>query len=191
MKRQQKAGWFREAIRYTLETRTFIYAIIALFVCSAIAGFFLAEYLGFFDEMLKKLIDKTTDLSTVELIVFIFLNNLQSAFFGMLLGILVGIPPVFNAALNGAVLGYVLRKVHAVTGFADFWRLLPHGIFELPAIFIALGLGVRLGSFPFGSNLRERLKYLFIGSLKAFICIVLPLLLIAAIIEGLLIGLTS
>ena len=32
---------------------------------------------------------------------------------------------------------------------SDLFRLLPHGIFELPAIFISLGLGLRFGMFIF------------------------------------------
>jgi stage II sporulation protein M len=72
---------------------------------------------------------------------------------------------------------------HAVNlnGFTVVWRLFPHGIFELPAIIISLGLGFKLGVEIFtkrqiAKNLREIFKIIFL--------IIVPLLFIAAIIEG-------
>jgi len=36
-----------------------------------------------------------------------------------------------------------------IEGYGILWRLVPHGIFELPAVFISLGLGIKLGTFIF------------------------------------------
>ena len=74
-------------------------------------------------------------------------------------------------------------------GFFEMWRLLPHGIFELPAVFISLGLGIRLGTTLFNRNVKNIDKEIFRrlrNSFKVFIFIVLPLLVVAAIIEGVL-----
>ena len=64
------------------------------------------------------------------------------------------------------------------------WRIFPHGIFELPAVFISLGLGLKLGTFIFQRNKLKAFAEFFWNSLRVFLFIVLPLLIIAAIIEG-------
>ncbi|MEK6910996.1 MAG: stage II sporulation protein M [Nanoarchaeota archaeon] len=185
---KKEINLFKSSLDFIYESRKYIYVSVCLFLVSGVFGFIFADSLSFINEILKNLVDKTEGLGTVELMVFIFLNNLQSAFFGMMLGILFGIVPVINAITNGVVLGFVFEKVYNVSGFSDFWRILPHGIFELPAIFIALGIGMNLGfnvlSKKGKRGLFEQVKKAF----YAFLLVILPLLIIAAIIEGLLIG---
>jgi len=67
------------------------------------------------------------------------------------------------------------------------WRILPHGIFELPAVFIALGMGLKFGGFIFQKEKIKSLREYFWNSLRVFLFVVLPLLIIAGIIEGTLI----
>ena len=136
---------------------------------------------------MREIVSKTEGLGTLDMILFIFNNNVKSAFFGLMFGILFGIFPLINALFNGLVLGYVFKLAWGISGVNDFWRILPHGIFELPAIFISLGLGLKLGMFFFTKNWKKELKYRFYSSLKAFIFVVVPLLVVAAIIEGFLI----
>jgi stage II sporulation protein M len=88
------------------------------------------------------------------------------------------------------VVGYVYSKAASVGGYGIIWQLLPHGIFELPAIFISLGLGVKLGMFVFEKDKKKAFIERLRKSFFVFLTIVLPLLVIAAIIEGLLISLT-
>lgn len=180
---------YLQAFRYISESRNYIYYIIGLFVLSAVFGFLAYKQLSFLDEVIKKLIEQALDLSGFRLVLFIFFNNLQSAFFGLLLGVVFGIFSIMNSFVNGMLLGYVAAKVSTVSGFSEFWRLLPHGIFELPAIFISLGLGVKLGMFVFSKNKVKELKMRFWSSINVFFLVVLPLLLLAAIIEGTLITL--
>jgi len=65
---------------------------------------------------------------------------------------------------------------------------LPHGIFELPAIIISFALGIKLGSFVFAKEPWAELRRFVINCIRIFFFIVIPLLVIAAIIEGILIG---
>jgi len=67
------------------------------------------------------------------------------------------------------------------------WRLVPHGIFELPAIFISLGIGLKFGTFIFQKNKSESFRRYLWNSLQLFVLIIMPLLIAAAIIEGALI----
>jgi stage II sporulation protein M len=183
LKKELKSTW-----KYIKESKNFIYAIAFIFFAGALVGFLFSQHLTFLDEILKNLIEKTKNLRGASLIFYIFLNNLQSAVLGLVLGIFLGIFPVWVSLSNGVVVGYVLSKVYATDGFGKFWLLLPHGIFELPAIFISLGLGIKLGFFVFSINKKKSFLERAIYSLLAIFLIIIPLLLVAAIIEGLLIG---
>ncbi len=178
---------FKNSWEFIVESKKYIYFAIGIFILSAIFGFIFHDKLTFIDKLLKSLVDRTEGLGTFDLISFIFFNNLQSAFFGMILGIVFGIMPLVNAVSNGVVLGYVLEKVFKFSGFSDFWRILPHGIFELPAIFISLGLGMRLGFFIFSKDKKRSFKSELKKAIYSFLLIVVPLLVIAAIVEGTLI----
>jgi len=107
----------------------------------------------------------------------------------MFFGIMLSIFPVLSALVNGYVLGFVASKVSAGSGFFVLWRLLPHGIFELPALFISLGLGLKLGTFVFQKKKLKTLREYLFETIRVFFFIIIPLLIIAAIIEGSLISL--
>jgi stage II sporulation protein M len=90
------------------------------------------------------------------------------------------------AIVNGYLIGFVANMVVSQEGVLVLWRLLPHGIFELPAIFISIGLGIWLGMGVFYDV--KTLKHRLVSGLKVFLALILPLLVIAAIVEGILIG---
>ena len=176
---------------YLKSSKNYIYFIMVLFFLFAVIGFFFPAPEGLSKAIIlfiEKLVEKTKDLSGIGLISFIFLNNLQSCFIGFLLGFFLGIVPVLICILNGYILGFVGNLAVEKSGPYVLWALLPHGIFELPAIFISLGLGLRFGMFLFRKDLVENLRESFIYGLKTFLLIVIPLLIIAAIIEGSLIA---
>lgn len=133
------------SLNYLRESANYIYLVIILFVASALGGFFFAGRLGFLDEVLKGLVDRASGLSFSELVIFILQNNLQASVLALGLGIFMGVFPVIDSIGNGVIIGYVLRKSWEVSGAMDFWKLVPHGIFELPAVFISFGLGIKLG----------------------------------------------
>jgi len=182
LKEQYLLSW-----KYVKESKNFIYFIFGVFSLFALIGFFVPiskDLSNLFLEFIRELMKKTSLMSQGELVRFIFLNNLNSSFFGMVLGFFLGIFPVIVAVLNGYVLGFVaLQSVH-VDGISVLWKLLPHGVFELPAVFISLGLGLKLGTFIFKKRKLEVFRNYFLNSLWAFLFIILPLLIIAAIIEG-------
>ena len=135
-------------------------------------------------ELIQELIQRTEAMSHWELVGFLLLNNAQSAFFGMIFGVVLGIFSLITAVANGYLLGFVsIRVIHA-DGILALWRLFPHGIFELPALFISVGLGLKLGSFIFRKNKWNSLKNYLAESLRVFIFVVIPFLILAAIIEG-------
>ncbi len=184
---KNKTNYYKDSIRYLKETKNYIIIIVAIFLISAVIGLSFPYNFRILDNLLKNIINETQGLNTFQLILFILQNNLQAAFYGLLLGIFFGIMPIMNALLNGVVLGYVFSIAKDEGGLLTIWRILPHGIFELPAIFISLGLGLKLGMVIFSKNKSKELKRRLFSSILVFFTIVLPLLIIAAIIEGLLI----
>ena len=182
---RRKPNLWKESVRYILESKNYIILAGLLFVSGSLFGLVFASELGFMDETLKKLIEETKNMNVSQLIFFIFQNNLIVAFLMIILGIFLGIFPIINIFANGAVLGFVFSKIQGVNLIKAIFSLLPHGIFELPAIFISVGLGIKM--FLFAEKRKEEFTKRFYGSMKVFFSIILPLLILAAIIEGLLI----
>ncbi len=177
--------------KYIRESRKFIYVIIGMFLVFALVGFFIPAPTYLVEQIMKfleEILARTEGLSHFELTRFIFLNNIKSSFFGMALGIFFGVFPVFVAIANGYILGFVSEMSVSSSGILSLLWFLPHGIFELPAIFISLGLGLKLGTFVFRKD-KQKFKENLLMALKVFLLIVLPLLIIAAIMEGILIAL--
>lgn len=192
-KRATKRDFFSRnyflSCEYLKESRNFIYLAVLAFFGFAVIGFL---YPNFFRQeiidFLKELVQKTQNLSQFELIKFIFLNNIQSSFIGLAFGIFLGIIPLILLVVNGYVLGFVSSISVNTAGAGVLLKLLPHGIFELPAVLISLGLGMKFGTFIFQKNKIKSFKEYFINSFRIFLFIVIPLLVIAAIIEGSLIS---
>ena len=181
---------YRKFFDYIQESRKFIFLSIFIFIFFSLFGYFF-QVPDFISSQIIKLIteiiEKTKDMSQMDMTIFIFLNNLKSSFFGMIFGVFLGIFPIFLLIVNGFLLGFVASLSVSSEGILSLWKVFPHGIFELPAVFISLGLGIRLGAFIFEKNKRKLFKYHFLNSLRVFLFIVIPLLFIAAVLEGILI----
>lgn len=177
---QYKKSW-----EYIKESKNFIWIVVGLFFLFSIIGFVIpapSSLSQIISGYIQDVVNQTKNLQLAELISYIFFNNVKSSFFGLILGILLGIFPAFVAVFNGYILGFVSNETVKTNGALILWRLLPHGIFELPAVFISLGMGVKLGSIIFEK--KRKFKQNLIDALRVFIFIVVPLLIIAAVIEG-------
>lgn len=125
--------------------------------------------------------------STYQLAVAIFLNNTRSTLLILLSGTLLFIPLLtlmFNGFLTGFVLRMVLEQGRSITFF--ILGILPHGIFELPAVFISAAIGLRIGLsylFPRGKRVVEVSQSIRNAGI-IYLLVVLPLLLLAAFIEA-------
>ena len=190
-KQKKKKDFFKEnyvqSWKYIKESRYFIYSIVILFLFFILLGFFFPvpeNISAYILEFIEELLRKTEGMSWGELIRFIFLNNIQGSFFGMIFGVLLGIFPMMSVIANGYILGFVAAKSVEAQGILILWRLFPHGIFELPALFLSLSLGLKLGTFIFQKKKLKSLQRYLWESLRVFLFVIIPLLIIAAIIEG-------
>ncbi|MEK6885575.1 MAG: stage II sporulation protein M [Nanoarchaeota archaeon] len=175
-------------------SKKYIYFSIGLFFFFVLLALILpvpAEIDRTIRNILEVILFKAFGLEEINLIAFIFNNNLNASVIGLFAGIFFGIVPLIFAISNGYMLGYVIKNLIAHLGFFNgtlsLWRLLPHGIFELPAIFISIGIGLRLG-FSLILALNNSDFRIFWSDLKdalrVLVLIIIPLLVLAAIIEG-------
>jgi stage II sporulation protein M len=112
----------------------------------------------------------------------LFLNNAFATLQVILLGLLLGIPPLFSSIANGAILGTVAFQL-TQQGIRPLPFLLagilPHGILELPAFLLSVALGLKLGYhvvFPLpGQSRRQSLGGIFqeIGNVLPMIFLLL------------------
>ncbi len=174
--------------KFLQEIKWYVVFTVGVFALAFLIGFafpifFRGEIIKFITEMSNLVKGK----STIELIVFIFLNNVKVSLMTIVLGIAFGIFPLTATIVNGYILGFVARQVASLEGITILWKLLPHGVFELPAIIFSIGMGIKIGRDTLSDDAREKLKHNFSEGLRFFIFIILPLLLVAGIIEGTLI----
>lgn len=79
----------------------------------------------------------------------LFLHNLRALGLIAILGLVLGIYPVFAMLLNGLIIGVVGAVAVPATSLAAFLAgIIPHGILEIPAILIGAAVGLRLGLAP-------------------------------------------
>ncbi len=175
--------------KYVKECKNYILFTTLLILFSTLIALFYqpSEVVEVIEKFLQNLLEKTAHLNMWQMIVFILDNNLKSSFFSMLAGFFFGVFPILAAFANGYILGFVAEKSVQVHGIWVLLRLVPHGIFELPAAILALALGIRLGFFWFSKDIKKEFLKRLQESLRVFLFIILPLLVIAAIIEGVLI----
>jgi stage II sporulation protein M len=189
-----KKDFFKEnyskCFKFFLTCKPYILFAAMLFFITAIIGFMFPIF--FREEIFNIMLEMTGLLegkNMIELISLIFFNNIKASFMAMILGIGVALFPIFTAVINGYILGFVSREVVSAEGFFILWQLLPHGIFEIPAILLSIGIGVKIGTDLFKKNPGEKLRKNIREGLRFFAFVIFPLLLTAGIIEGLLIAL--
>ncbi len=133
------------------------------------------------------------EFKPLQMSIFLFLNNSIKIFLFMFLGVLFTIPTVFFLILNGWILGYVIGASFPEIGMGGvFYSVFLHGIFELSGLFLGSAMGILLGLSIYKEAKRKTfkifpfsfaIKKLFLSSLRIFVCIILPLLFLAALIE--------
>ncbi|MBV8205294.1 MAG: stage II sporulation protein M [Acidobacteria bacterium] len=117
----------------------------------------------------------------------IMTNNLSVSFMAFAAGITAGVGTVYMMLTNGMLFGVISAAcVTAGMGRQLFSFVAPHGVLELPAIFIAAGAGFRIAAallFPHLMRRKTALRYAGQDAIRMMLgCI--PLLILAGIVEG-------
>lgn len=185
----------RDFLRYVHELRYFLLLVVSIFVLCIIAGYAISVIMpSMTDTLLSGLKEKAVDLSSrspLGMTFGIFLNNASVCFLEIVLGPFLGVFPAFSIASNGVIigvaLGMVITKYGALLGVLVFvLGLLPHGIFELTAVFMSAAMGLKLFYDVVRAVIKSDLS-LFKNSvqetMQIYIFWILPILLVAAFVE--------
>jgi uncharacterized membrane protein SpoIIM required for sporulation len=117
----------------------------------------------------------------------IMTNNVGVAFFAFAGGILLGLGTIYVLIANGLMLGAVAAAVAQAGVGTNFWAFVaPHGVLELPAIFIAAGAGLLLGYTLINPGDYDRKTALKLAARQAGTLVlgVVAMLSVAGTIEG-------
>ena len=177
-------------LKYIRSSWKYILIVTGIFIFTLLAGLFVSlKDLGMSEnylEILKNSFGWIKNLSPIEIMLVIFLNNAVKSLFSIVLGAGLGIIPIIFIGGNGIILGVIANEVSKQQGIIFVLAaLLPHGIIEVPMVLISAGLGLRLGYSMYFSMKGEKrdMRYELTESLRIFMRIIMPLLFVSAIIE--------
>ncbi|HWQ65113.1 MAG TPA: stage II sporulation protein M [Methanospirillum sp.] len=164
---------------------------VLVFIVGCAGGFLSSQADPAFGESLVKLFKEmiTNDIMSDApplLALQLFLNNLESCVLLFLGGAILGVVTLLVLSFNGIVIGGILEVVRGKTDIVVmFASIVPHGIFELPAVLVSSTLGLMLGRAVMlelaGQGDASAQAYV-LGRL--FIRYVVPFIAIAACIEA-------
>ncbi|GAB3486473.1 stage II sporulation protein M [Nocardiopsis coralliicola] len=121
----------------------------------------------------------------------VWTNNAWAAAQALIFGVFGGVPTLYVLALNGANLG-AAGGMMAAHGKADvfFGLIIPHGLLELTAVFVAAGIGLKLGWTLVAPGPRTRIQALGREARPAMAAALglVVVLFISGLIEGLVTG---
>jgi stage II sporulation protein M len=171
--------------------RPFAVASVLLFCVAALAGGLALVYFPQLalqlQELLKQFAQVFRGLPKLQLTVAIFFNNSLKTLVVILLGPLLGLAPIIFLIVNGAILGAVMPAAAASAGiWSSIMTIAPHGVLELPAIFLGTSIALRLGAHAWRRLTGRADKTLLAelgDGLWIYFSLIIPLLLAAAAIE--------
>ena len=117
----------------------------------------------------------------------IMTNNLAVSFATFAMGITAGIGTIWMMVTNGMLIGVIGAATWQAGMALQLWSFVaPHGVLELPAIFIAGGAGLEIARGMLFPGLLPRRESLALAGGRAarLVLGIVPMLIIAGIIEG-------
>ncbi|QQE78494.1 stage II sporulation protein M [Alicyclobacillus sp. SO9] len=137
---------------YEPTLRWFITFAAALMIAGFLAGYSAPHS---FNSILQPALKKLQEIGVhfhghpLSTVLLIFVNNSVAAIAMMLLGVFLGVYPLWTMWMNGVILGVVsqlvVQKTHASVFTVLVYAILPHGVFELSALVWASALGFSEG----------------------------------------------
>ncbi len=168
--------------------KTYLLVLATIFTAGVLTGLVAPVQVGKeLTEAFQALAEQYIDLTGGTLFLFILLNNVLASLMLVMSGLLLGVLPILSVGFNGFVLGLFCRLTSGAQGYGRAaLGVLPHGIFEIPALLVAASYGVWLGmavlrrvrrkeTAPLGSMINH--------ALQRYFAVVFPLLVVAAVVE--------
>jgi len=167
---------------------------VGLFVVGIVAGLVIsatmpAGIVGLFSEELSALEELGTIFSPFQATtaIFIFLKNVSALLFSFIFSPILCLLPVLALVLNGSLLSFISVIVvqEESLGFI-LAGLLPHGIFEIPALIIGEAAALSFGAMVIIALISRKRRNRLLPNLKQnlrYLLLAFALLVPAAIIE--------
>lgn len=150
---------------------------VFLFVAGLLSGFIMPPdaSIGIISEQvtaLEKFAEILAPLPKPAIAIFIFLKNVSAVLLSIILSPILCLLPIFTLISNGWVIGLISKTVIAEKSAVYLLAgLLPHGIFEIPALIIGEAIALSFGSAVLKAifkrrksgilnNIKQNLKYL-------------------------------
>ncbi len=180
-----------EAKIYLYRIRKYVWISLVLFVAAVLAGFWAAG--KYPQEMEAYLEEMQVFFSSIEsptawgVFLNILGNNVEAMLMVVLLGIFAGVFSLTFLLANGFVVG-VFLYLYYIQGLLPLFvmGILPHGIFEIPAMLISAAIGFRIGATVVRKIFRkkESLTYELAEGIRFTVLYIIPALILAAFIEA-------
>ncbi|OPY25996.1 MAG: hypothetical protein A4E28_02792 [Methanocella sp. PtaU1.Bin125] len=180
----------RDFLDYTYNLRWYVLAVVLVFALFTAIGYAIAVTSPAFTDQtiagFREEVGPLKQTSALQLMLGIFENNVIKCFLVVVLGLALGIAPVLFMMANGIVIGIVVGATLAKAGLLYVVvGILPHGVIEMPMIFISAAIGLKLGFDVIRALVMKKVhlwKDIREG-LLIFIFWVAPLLFVAAFLE--------
>lgn len=180
-----------DAKNYLQSISLYLLVIVVVFSASTIIGAIYSlmnpEIAQQSMEEFRSMLEFIKDLPPFAIMLFIFLNNTIKTFIAMLLGVGFGIIPLAFIAYNGYIIGIFGYIISVDKGLVYLiTALLPHGIIELPMVFISAAIGVKMGTEMINSvtGRKANIKEELLRGITFYFYWIVPLLFVAAAVES-------
>jgi stage II sporulation protein M len=177
---------------YTVALHPYLRTSLAIFGAGFVIGLIIVSRFppltDYFQDTIATFVKLFAGIPRFKLAGAIFFNNAVKTLLAIVLGIVFGIVPMIFLLANGIALGVAWSVSAATRGpWISLLSVLPHGILELPAIFLGTSIGLSLGhggvrrmtgksKIHSGGDMVHGLRYFF--------TVIIPLLLAAALVEA-------
>lgn len=177
---------------YAAQLMPYLARSAALFLIGIAGGLFIVrqapELADQFIRNLAAFVKGFAGMPPWQLAIAIFLNNSVKTLIAILAGTLLGIVPTVFLMANGAALGVAFSlSVHTRGLWTSLASIAPHGVIELPAVFLGTSIGLYLGAHALRKLRKQSKRSLaqeIVYGLKFFCAVIVPLLLLAALVEA-------
>jgi stage II sporulation protein M len=180
-----------EIKKYAISLKPYVAFSTFLFIGSILAGYFIANN---YNEETQELLNKMKEMflpakeySQLQIFMFIFENNITVLSISLLFSVVAGISSLLSIIANGIILG-VFSVIIAESISTEYLiaGILPHGIFEIPALIMTSSIGLRIGMVSILKLFGRKASFVreITGGFRFYVFIIVPLIFIAALTEA-------
>lgn len=177
---------------YTVGLYPYLRTSLAIFGAGFVIGLIIVSRFppltDYFQETIATFVKLFAGIPRFKLAGAIFFNNAVKTLLAIVLGIVLGIVPTIFLLANGIALGVAWSVSSATRGpWISLLSLLPHGVLELPAVFLGTSIGLSIGYHGvrrLAGNFEIHSGTEMVQGLRYFFTVIIPLLIAAALVEA-------